>query len=1703
MSLAFNSRMAARAGISQARALVHTDDLADEVDAATLKAWNRILRLLRMSPPPPDLQKRLAEMLRGISTGAISRLTDGMTKLAKITHRQQAMDLVVESPRAVIALALQTTAVKEAKLTPAESAQVQAQLIPPITQTEAEEIVNAPSKGTTWQARIQAQTGLGSPDQIAAIVAMQAAQGATVQQLTAALAPIVQGNRVTARRVARTEGLRVAHAARMQAFDGLGDMLIGYQIHGTMDWRIRPHHALRNGNVYKITPAPGELSVADDMPHPPMEADGSVAFNCRCYLSPVLSMDPDIENDPAAKALFLTNDKKLIPDPVVYSEWFDTATEQERRWAVGAGRLKAATDRLAPGEALTWSAVLDPLDGQLVPVEDIKNESDDERKSRMDGVAAAIQTRRDLGIQVARFGYLEPPPPPPPPPTPEFSEAETYTNYVGATFKFAVSPDGEKVTWTVKDPDGKPDVTTGYTQNVVELNSIFKTGYFTIYVKPVPPLPDYVTDVDALLKQVSAKGFKPNVHLLKWDDKWLIPAGQYQKYKKGKVSIRTLANIYNKNLAKLKGDVAPGKFDKVTQHIPTPAPAPAPPPVIGMEFHNTVSLTMNGIITAVGNDIKWTTYWTDGSKTGKDDCSATDFTYRFSTGYYAPGFAPGTTPPIIPGATPAPAASVTQSVVDVGGVFHKANKTQQGIVTAIIKGIVSWDAYDTNGKWVSAHDNTVADFNDLFTAGFWVKGTYASHTLPAAVAQFIAPVPANAPAASPASATQTPVAGTLVHDNFVNFVITSVSNNTVYLNGLNKKTGEKDPLLVYDSTIAEFLDQIKNGGLVYGPNPKYATPAAGVVPVTVTQAPAVGTLFHDNFANFTIASVTGNDIKYIEYDSTGNFESYGNVTVQDFNLNLSMGDYTLGPHPLWTAPALTAVPPLVTSVAALPWADALAKAKTETPHQGVWGPKKGTGLTGYGGILFDNAGKIMLRKPTGNYGGYNWTFAKGGQDPGDHSADTAVREVEEETGHKGAIVGYLPGSFSSGYSSTNFYFMKSESHDPSAMTPETSQVVWVDFDEAEKLINRTTNQGGKERDLEILAAAKHHLQQLAAGVPLPTVNSPPVNPPPPPPSIAPAAPPKPSIANLKVSPNLHEPTRWNPIPKAGTNKPALGIKPDANGNRVPHVPAFVPKARPTAPHKSTSGPVEFPKNPAALTAIRVLGGSTGAELVSDPATGRKFVRKMGASPEHLAEEVAADKIYAACGVAVPSVDTHTVQGKPVKLAEVIDGATYKEYQNTATKTQMERLDKKLQQNFAADALLGNWDVMGMGNDNVMVTPAGEPIRIDNGGSLRYRAQGGKKNANWNAFPSELWSMSQDPPGGKAQGAGANSVRVFGGLTWGDTVGQIEGLVQSRQQILDAATDLELKKMLGLRLDQFADIAATSRMLLADGWSEEYVKKVTQHQCQYRQSGLVAKLPKILGDVNGANKIDREEAKDENGKPFDDLRGQGLSGDIRKYIDANGGKMDFVETYARGQAGSSSSDGSIAAKQILVKNRPGVKPDSYYWDYGSNTNDKREQTVKEILKNTRTTEKEATESLAMLAAWSMELLRNVDMPNNNRQAGVMRVYRTETGDALPKNLPAKCPAPDKPKILKADQHNVGALESYAAFKPVQISNSKLIIKEVPYHRILGVYLMSLGGRHNGAMFAGDHENEFICMADNIETEYYGAPSLIGLTSWSHA
>lgn len=421
-----NSRMAAKVGIQQARALVQADSIGDAIDRKVLRLWQQILAILRQKVPQPDTQARLAQLLREMAQRALNGIDDGLERLAKSVHAGAISDVIDTAPKAALSLALQRQnpgppGLVEARLSPEQRAQVEAQLFDPLSTEETDRIVYAPSAGTSWNARIAAQTRLAPPDQLAAIVTQQMAAGSTIDQMARTMAPAVQGVRTSARRVARTEGMRVAHAARLAAFEDLGDMVVGYQIHATMDWRVRPAHAARNGTIYYRNPRPGQPSMAE-MPNPPMEADGTVAFNCRCYLSPVLDVDPAIENDPAAKALFTNNDKKLIPDPVTYSEWYQTASEQEKRWAVGTRRL--ATMRRKLDREPTWSDFLHPETGQLMPVDELKAESAAQQETRASNVDDVIQQRREMTVQVSRFGYVPPevkpvtPPPPPPPPVP-------------------------------------------------------------------------------------------------------------------------------------------------------------------------------------------------------------------------------------------------------------------------------------------------------------------------------------------------------------------------------------------------------------------------------------------------------------------------------------------------------------------------------------------------------------------------------------------------------------------------------------------------------------------------------------------------------------------------------------------------------------------------------------------------------------------------------------------------------------------------------------------------------------------------------------------------------------------------------------------------------------------------------------------------------------------------------------------------------------------------------------------------------------------------------------------------------------------------------------------------------------------------------------------------------------------------------------
>lgn len=127
-----------------------------------------------------------------------------------------------------------------------------------------------------------------------------------------------------------------------------------------------------------------------------------------------------------------------------------------------------------------------------------------------------------------------------------------------------------------------------------------------------------------------------------------------------------------------------------------------------------------------------------------------------------------------------------------------------------------------------------------------------------------------------------------------------------------------------------------------------------------------------------------------------------------------------------------------------------------------------------GGVVFNDKGQVLLREPANHFGGYVWTFPKGTIDPGAGPVDTALKEVLEETGQQGAIIGFIPGLHKSGGSTNAYFAMKSTGEDLSAMqaNAETWQTKWVDFDEAEKLIKMTKIPDGVARDLAVLAAAK-------------------------------------------------------------------------------------------------------------------------------------------------------------------------------------------------------------------------------------------------------------------------------------------------------------------------------------------------------------------------------------------------------------------------------------------------------------------------------------------------------------------------------------------------------------------------------------------------------------------------------------------------------
>ena len=149
---------------------------------------------------------------------------------------------------------------------------------------------------------------------------------------------------------------------------------------------------------------------------------------------------------------------------------------------------------------------------------------------------------------------------------------------------------------------------------------------------------------------------------------------------------------------------------------------------------------------------------------------------------------------------------------------------------------------------------------------------------------------------------------------------------------------------------------------------------------------------------------------------------------------------------------------------------------TSAGHRGGTEPRAEKSPT-YGGVVMDDAGRVLVREPRNHYGGYVWTFPKGHPDPGESPEDAARREVFEETGVTATIVRALPGVFPGQGTQTIYYLMAPQGR-AAEWGEETVAIRWATREEAEELLAQTPHPEGRERDLRVLRAAFDLATQL-------------------------------------------------------------------------------------------------------------------------------------------------------------------------------------------------------------------------------------------------------------------------------------------------------------------------------------------------------------------------------------------------------------------------------------------------------------------------------------------------------------------------------------------------------------------------------------------------------------------------------------------------
>ncbi len=153
--------------------------------------------------------------------------------------------------------------------------------------------------------------------------------------------------------------------------------------------------------------------------------------------------------------------------------------------------------------------------------------------------------------------------------------------------------------------------------------------------------------------------------------------------------------------------------------------------------------------------------------------------------------------------------------------------------------------------------------------------------------------------------------------------------------------------------------------------------------------------------------------------------------------------------------------------------------------------------------------------------------------------------------------------------------------------------------------------------------------------------------------------------------------------------------------------------------------------------------------------------KFYSDPAQASAEFIANAVYAKLGIKAAISDLISVNGRVAIASKEIPGALPCTPEELA-------VDSSIRNGFVADVYLANWDVVGLQYDNIVRSSEGSLYRIDNGGSINFRARGEHKDFAAGKI-EELDSMREKQyPAGK----------IFGALTDDDIRLQAKTLVDS-------------------------------------------------------------------------------------------------------------------------------------------------------------------------------------------------------------------------------------------------------------------------------------------------------------------------------------